>query len=216
MAKRKRITFKSIARIIPVKPIFCVMRMNNIFGKTGSLLLAGALAFSFVSCDTDTRSNQSTVREAENQYETETENADLNNPSVAYEDGEYLTEDSYDYNREYAYEERDVVIDRVKNDLTRAEQSLNELGARMEKDGEQASEEMRKEWDETRQKLEQKRQELNTDLENLEKSNEENWENVRNDANESLRGFEQEWEKLKATDVDVNVNTPEEETRVNE
>lgn len=182
--------------------------MNSIFGRTGSLLLAGAMAFSFASCDTDTRSNQSTVREAENQYETETAEEDLIDPSIAYEEQDEAGE--YDYNREYAYEERDVVIDRVRNDLDRAERSLDELGTRMQQESEQASEDMRREWEEARASLEQTRQELNEDLENLERSTEENWTKVRNDANESLRGFEQEWEKLKNTDVDLEVETPEE------
>lgn len=177
--------------------------------------MAGALAFTFTSCETDTRSNQSTVRETENIVE---EDSDINDPSVTYQEGEYANtgEDTYDYDREYAYEERDVVIDRVRNDLDRADKSLDELGTRMQQESEQGSEDMRREWQEARTNLEQTRQELNEDLENLEKSTEDNWENVRQDANESLRGFEQEWEKLKGTDVDVEVETPEEGTTTNE
>ena len=174
------------------------MKMNNLFSKTGSLLLAGALAFTFSSCDTDTRSNQSIVREAENQYETETnEQIDVNDPDtdVAY-DG-MRDEGVYEYNNEYSYEERDVVIDRVRNDLDRTERSLEQLGQRLEQEGAQLSEDARREWDETRKKLELKRDELNQDLENLERSTEDEWENVRNDANETLLGLKQEWEELR-------------------
>ena len=197
------------------------MKMNNLFDKTGSLLLAGALAFTFSSCDTDSRSNQSIVREAENQYETETnEQIDVNDPDtdIAYEEG--MDEGIYDFNNEYSYEERDVVIDRVRDDLERTEESLELLGQRVEQEGAELTEEARAEWDETRQKLELRREELNQDLENLENASQDDWENVRNEANETLLGLQQEWEELRGRGLeemeDNNLQMPNEAKNIDE
>ncbi len=188
------------------------MKMTNIFGKNGSLLIAGALAFTFASCDTDTRSNQSTQREAENMYETETnEGANINDPSVTYQEGEYQTTeaDNYDYNREYSYEERDVVVERVKNDLERAEQSLKQLEQR-------ASDEngdIKGDLADIREDIQKNREELSNKLEELETSTQDNWENVRNETNESLRGFERDWDELRNRGINNEVS-PETENNM--
>jgi hypothetical protein len=185
------------------------MKKNNIF-KNGSLFLAGALAFTFASCQGDTDSNQSTVREAENRVE----NSELNDEGLIYEEGEYaevqgeeLGENNYDYNQEYAYEERDVVVDRVRNDLDRAERSLEGIDQRIQGETEQVDEQMRREWEESRVELEQRRDDLNMRLNELEQSTEQNWEQVRNEANQSLRDFEKEWDELKNKDINVEVET---------
>ena len=184
------------------------MKMNNIFGKNGSLLVAGALAFAFASCDTDTRSNQSTVRETEDMYDTETnEVVDVNDPSLNYEEGEYV--DNYDYDREYSYEERDVVVDRVRNDLRRTEEGLKQVGEKMETKTEQAQQSSQEEWEKVKADLEENRQELNTKLKDLESSTKENWEKVRNETNESLREFERDWDELKNRGIEGFNNTME-------
>lgn len=182
--------------------------MNNIF-KSGSLILAGALALTFTSCREDTESNQSTVREAENRVENLDE---VNEPSIAYENGEYeevqnqeLGEAGYDYEREYSYDDREVVLDRVRNDLERADRSLENLTNRMQNDTENIDEQMRKEWEESRVELERRRNDLNQRLSELERSTEQNWEKVRNEANQSLREFEKEWDELRNKDIDVEV-----------
>lgn len=182
------------------------MKMNNIF-KNGSLVLAGALAFTFASCGADNNNdNQSTVREVEERVE----DSELNEPSITYEEGEYqTTEDTdlvnYDYDREYAYEDREVVMDRVRNDLERTERSLETMGEKMENEAQQLDQETRQEWEESRQNLEERRQDLNTRLEELETATEQNWEQVRNEANQSLQEFEKEWEELKNKDIDIEV-----------
>lgn len=178
------------------------MKMTNIFGKNGSLLVAGALAFTFASCDTDTRSNQSTQREAENMYETETnEGADINDPSISYEDGEYQNttanaEDNYDYDREYSFEERDVVVERVRNDIQRAEQSLQELEQQMNQTANETNADIKDDLEEIREDLQETREELNEKLQELESSTQENWNEVRTETNESLRNFERDRENM--------------------
>ena len=181
--------------------------MTNIFGKNGSLLVAGALAFAFASCDTDTRSNQSTVRETENMYETETnEVVDANDPARTYEGVEV---DNYDYDREYSYEERDVVVDRVRNDLRRTEKSLKQVEEKMKNKSAEAKQDAKENWEEVKADLEKNRQELNTKLEDLESSTQENWEKVRNETNESLREFERDWDELKNRGIEGINNTME-------
>lgn len=178
-----------------------IMKMNNLFNKTGSLLLAGALAFTFSSCDTDTRSNQSTVREAENQYETETDQgADINDPSITYDQGEYQTTtegDNYDYDQTYSYEQRDLVIDRVRNDLQSAEESLQQLEQQLSTQTQGTGEEVQADLEEIREDLQETREKLNEKLEKLETSTEETWDEVRNETNESLREFDNERENLR-------------------
>lgn len=183
------------------------MKMTNIF-KNGTLILAGALAFTFASCQGDTESNQSTVREAEERVE----NTEINEPTISYEEGEYqevegqeMNQANYDYNQEYGYEERELVTDRVRTDLERAERSLESIDERMANETGNIDAEMRREWEETRMGLEQKRDELNQRLNELEQSSEQNWEQVRNEANQSLREFEREWDELKNKDIDVDI-----------
>ena len=191
-----------------VNQFLTLMKMINIF-KNSSLLIAGALVLSFTSCRQDTESNQSTVRELEDNVEN-TEN--VNEPSLGYEEGEYeevqgqeLGERGYDYEREYGYEDREVVLDRVRNDLDRANRSLENVNQRMQNETENIDEEMRREWETTRQDLERRRDDLNQRLSELERSTEQNWEQVRNEANQSLREFEKEWDELRNKDIDVEV-----------
>ena len=175
--------------------------MNNLFNKTGSLLIAGALAFTFSSCDTDTRSNQSIVREAENQYETETDQgADINDPSITYEEGEYqnTTEgEIYDYDQPYSYEQRDLVIDRVRNEIKSAEESLQQLEEQLSTQTQETGEEVQADLEELRDDLQESREKLNEKLEKLETSTEETWDEVRIETNENLREFDQERENFR-------------------
>lgn len=184
--------------------------MHIIF-KSGSFFLAGALAFTFASCGEGGKdnSNQSIVRETEERVENEEV---LNEPTISYGEGEYQGTETertnvtnYDYDREYTYDDRDMVMDRVRNDLDRTERGLETIGKRLEEDAQQLDQEMRQEWEETRQNLEDRRQELNTRLEELETANEQNWEQVRNEANKSLQEFEREWEELKNKDINLEV-----------
>lgn len=180
--------------------------MNNIF-KNGSFFLAGALAFTFASCGGDnTNDNQSIVREAEERIEDD----ELNEPSITYEEGEYqTTEDTelvnYDFDREYAYEDREMVMDRVRDDLERTERSLERLDEKLAADAEQLEQATEEEWMETRRNLEERRQDLSMRMEELETATEQNWEQVRNEVHESLQEFEREWEELENMDIDVEV-----------
>lgn len=192
-----------------------VMKMNNIFGKNGSLLMAGALAFTFASCDTDTRSEQSVKNETESRYEDgRTADDGVNDPSITYDQGEYNTTDDNmqmsdnrmeqeDFNQ-YSYEDRDQLIERVRNDLDRAKQSMEELSQRFENETAEATEETKQTWEESRRGLEERQTELNQRLSEAESSTEENWEQVKNNISESLDELEQEWDKLKEKDININ------------
>lgn len=180
--------------------------MRNIFGKNGSLLLAGALAFTFASCDTDTRSEQSVKDEAESRYEDgRTADEGVNDPSIRYDQGEYNTNTDTDNVAaerqedvsQYNYQDREQLIQRVRNDLDRAQQSMAQLNEQFA----EGKAEQKQNWEESRRDLEERQTQLNQRLEEAERSTEENWEQVRNDISESLDELEQEWEKLKEKDI---------------
>lgn len=182
------------------------MKMRNIFGKNGSLLLAGALAFTFASCDTDTRSEQSVKDEAESRYEDgRTADEGVNDPSIRYDQGEYNTNTDTDNVAaerqedvsQYNYQDREQLIQRVRNDLDRAQQSMAQLNEQFA----EGKAEQKQNWEESRRDLEERQTQLNQRLEEAERSTEENWEQVRNDISESLDELEQEWEKLKEKDI---------------
>jgi DNA repair exonuclease SbcCD ATPase subunit len=187
-----------------------IMKMTNIFNKRGSLLMAGALAFTFASCDTDTRSEQSIKNEAESRYE-DGRNVEpgINEPSVTYDQGEYQTTDEQqvadrqgqeDFSY-YDYDNREQLIERVRNDLDRAQQSLEQLNQRIESESAEADTQTRQTWEEGRREIEEKRTELDQQLQEAEKTSEENWEQVRNDISETINELEQEWEELRKKDV---------------
>lgn len=182
--------------------------MRNIFGKNGSLLLAGALAFTFASCDTDTRSEQSVKDEAESRYEDgRTADEGVNDPSISYDQGEYNTNTDTDNIaaerqeevNQYNYQDREQLIERVRNDLDRAQQSMAQLNEQFA----EGKAEQKQNWEESRRDLEERQTQLNQRLEEAERSTEENWEQVRNDISESLDELEQEWEKLKEKDINL-------------
>lgn len=187
-----------------------IMKMTNIFSQKGSFLIAGALAFTFASCDTDTRSEQSIKNEAESRYE-DGRNVEpgINEPSVTYDQGEYQTtneqqaangerQEDFSY---YDYENREQLIERVRNDLDRAQQSLEQLNQRIESGAAETDTQTRQTWEEGRRDIEEKRTELDQQLQEAEKTTEENWEQVRNDISETLSELEQEWEELRKKDV---------------
>lgn len=183
-----------------------LMKMTDIINKISTLCLAGALAFTLASCDTDTRSEQSIVREAENEYETETNTGvEINEPTIGYEDGEYLEdgepEGLYNYNEPYTYEERDLVIQKVRNDLQRADQSLEQLEEKIKTDGGQEAQE---DLETMQQKLEESREKLSNQLGELETATEEEWERVRTQTDESLQEIERELKVMKETGVNYD------------
>lgn len=188
------------------------MKMPNIFNKNGSLIIAGALAFTFASCDTDTRSNQSVKNETESRYEDgRTADEGVNDPSISYDQGEYNTTDEnmqMSNNRmndedinQYSYQERDQLIERVRNDLNQAQQSMEQLNQQY---GENADEQTRQTWEESRRSLEERQNQASQKLEEAERSTEENWEQVKNGISESLNELEEEWDKLKEKDININ------------
>lgn len=198
-----------------------VMKMNNIFGKNGSLLIAGALAFTFASCDTDTRSEQSVKNETESRYEDgRTADDGVNDPSITYDQGEYNTTDDNmqmsdnrmgqeDINQ-YSYQDRDQLIERVRNDLNRAQQSMEQLSQQLEEGAAETDQQASESWEESRRGLEERQTELNQRLTEAESSTEENWEQVKNNISESLNELEQEWDKLKEKNINIdNTNTQE-------
>lgn len=193
-----------------------IMKMNNIFGKNGSLLMAGALAFTFASCDTDTRSEQSVKNETESRYEDgRTADDGINEPSITYDQGEYNTttgdnmqmsdnrmqQEDFD---QYSYQDREQLIERVRNDLDRAQQSMEQLSQQLEEGAAETDQQARQTWEESRRGLEERQTELNQRLEEAERSTEENWEQVKNNISESLDELEQEWDKLKEKDININ------------
>lgn len=175
------------------------MKRKNIFKSAGSLLVAGVFATTFAACGD---SEQSTYRGAEEPYETadRTDNTTLNEPTVGYQDGEY------DLNRDYTYEDREMVSNRLRTDIDRADRSLEEMERDMEQRGENVDAETRREYETNRERLRTERQRLSQRLEEVENSTEENWERVRNDVNNTLRDWEREWDELRNKEVDVDVD----------
>lgn len=203
------------------------MKMNNIFGKNGSLLMAGALAFTFASCDTDTRSNQSIKNETESRYEdSRIEDDNINDPSITYEEGDYITNDDnmqMSDNRmeqedfdQYSYQDRDQLIERVRNDLNRAQQSMEQLNQQFKEGATETEQQVRETWEESRRDLEEKQTELDQRLGEAESATEENWEQVKNNINESLDELESEWDKLKEKDIYINGMDNQENLNENE
>lgn len=203
------------------------MKMNNIFGKNGSLLMAGALAFTFASCDTDTRSNQSIKNETESRYEdSRIEDDNINDPSITYEEGDYITNDDnmqMSDNRmeqedfdQYSYQDRDQLIERVRNDLNRAQQSMEQLNQQFKEGATETEQQVRETWEESRRDLEEKQTELDQRLGEAESATEENWEQVKNNINESLDELESEWDKLKENDIYINGMDNQENLNENE
>lgn len=192
------------------------MKMNNIFGKNGSLLVAGALAFTFASCDTDTRSEQSIKNETESRYEDgRTADEGVNDPSISYDQGEYNTtpggdnvqmsdrrmeQEDFD---QYSYQDREQLIERVRNDLNRAQQSMEQLNQRFEEGAAETDQQARQTWEESRTSLQERQTELNQWLDEAEASTEDNWEQVKNNISESLDELESEWDKLKEKDINI-------------
>ena len=193
------------------------MKLKNIFGKNGSLLMGAALAFSFASCNTDTPSNQSVQREVEEEYD----DSDVNEPEVAYENGEYETEElsaegealetgieepGYNYDDPYGYEEREVVVNKVEEEINRADRTIEELERKLENEGTEANAEVKQEWENTKVKLEEKRNELNNQLNELQSATKEEWEQVRIKTNQTLEELGSEWDELSQ---DLEIDTEE-------
>ena len=193
------------------------MKLNNIFGINRSLLLGAALAFTFASCNTDTKSNQSVVREVEEEYD----DSDVNEPDVAYENGEYETEEvsaegealetgleepGYNYDDPYGYEEREVVVNKVEEELNRADRTINELERKLETEGTEASAGARQEWEKAKVELEEKRNELNNQLEELQSATKGEWDQVRIKTNQTLEELGSEWDELSQ---DLELDTEE-------
>lgn len=188
------------------------MKRTNFFKSAGSLFVAGMLAATFVACDSS--SDRSTVDGAEEVVETETE---INEPAVGFEDGEYnTTTTDYDLDREYTYEDRELVKNRIQEDIDRADRSLESIDTKLETEAETIDEEARREWEESKQELAQERDRLNQRLQEVENSTEADWERVRNDVNTTLRDWEKEWEELRAKDIDVDVDVQEEPTTIDQ
>lgn len=177
--------------------------------------MAGALAFTFASCDTDTRSEQSVKNETESRYEDgRTADEGVNDPSISYDQGEYNTttgdnmqmsdnrmqQEDFD---QYSYDNREQLIERVRNDLDRAQQSMEQLNQQFEEGAAETDQQARQTWEESRRGLEEKQTELNQRLGEAERSTEENWEQVKNNISESLDELEQEWDKLKEKDINI-------------
>lgn len=173
------------------------MKRTNIFKSIGTFLIAGVFATSFAACDSAERKG-STYAGAEEIVEAE--QTRINEPSIGYENGEY------NIDQEYAYEDRELVRNRLQQDIDRADRSLEQIDSEMEREGNNMEAGTRQEWEETKQSLERERTRLNQRLEEVEQSTEENWERVRNDVNTTLRDWEREWEELRTKDVDVDVN----------
>lgn len=187
------------------------MKRTNFFKSAGSLLMAGVFATTFAACDSAERKG-STYEGAEEVVETE--QTEINEPTVGYENGEYTTgtEACADYNmdQEYAYEDRELVRNRIQQDIDRADRRLEEIDTEMETTGTNAEANTRQEWEESKQKIQRERDRLNQRLQEVESSTEENWERVRNDVNSTLKDWEREWEGLRNKDVDVDVNVRDE------
>jgi hypothetical protein len=180
------------------------MKRNNIFKSAGTLLVAGLFATTFAACDGDTNSqNGSTYEGAEEVVEAE--ETRINQPTVEYENGDYNVD------QEYAYEDRELVRNRIRQDIDRADRSLEQINSDMERNGENAEAQTRQEWEETKQKIQRERDRLSQRLEEVENSTEQNWERVRNDVNTTLRDWEREWENMRTKDVDVDVNVRDEQ-----
>lgn len=178
---------------------FNFMKRNNFFKSAGSLLIAGVFATTFAACDSGERSTYEGAEEV-----VGTEQTEINEPTVGYENGEY------NIDQEYAYEDRELVRNRLNEDIDRADRSLERIETDMQQGAQTADAETRQEWEETKRKIEQERERLNARLQDVENSTEENWEKVRNDVNSTLRDWEKEWEKLETKDVDVDVNVRDE------
>jgi hypothetical protein len=178
------------------------MKRTNIFKSAGTLLVAGVFATTFTACGD---SEQSTYRAEEQRYETayQTDNTSLNQPSISYQEGEY------DVNQEYTYDDREVVSNRLRSDIDRADQSLEVMDRDLEQRGESIDATTRSEYEKNRESLRRERQRLNQRLMEVENSTEENWERVRNDVNNTLREWDREWEELRTRDTEFNTDTPE-------
>lgn len=172
---------------------------NNFFKSAGTLLVAGVFATTFAACDSGERSTYEGAEEV-----VEAEETQINEPTIGYENGEY------NIDQEYAYEDRELVRNRLRQDIDRADRSLERIETDMERSGENVEATTRQEWEESKQKIERERERLNQRLQEVEQSTEENWEKVRNDVNTTLRDWEREWEQLENKDVDVDVNVRDE------
>lgn len=191
------------------------MKRTNFFKSAGSLFVAGMFAATLVACDS--RSDRSTMDGAER--EVETEQTEINEPTIGYEDGEYsntTTGTTYDLDREYTYEDRELVRNRIQEDIDRADRSLERIDTKLETEGETIDEEARRDWEESKQELAQERDRLNQRLQEVENSTEDNWERVRNDVNTTLRDWEKEWEDLRSKDIDVDVDVQDEPTTIDQ
>ncbi|WP_017731554.1 sll1863 family stress response protein [Nafulsella turpanensis] len=198
------------------------MKLKNIFGKNGALLLGAAMTFAFTSCNTDVKSNQSIQREVEEEYD----DSDINEPEVTYENGEYVDEEEnvervsageepvttglgepgYNYDDPYGYEEREVVVNKVEEELNRANRTINELERKIEEEGDVVNAELKQEWEKAKVELEEKRTELNDQLEELETATEDEWEQVRIKTNQTLEELGAEWDELSQ---DLEIDTEE-------
>ena len=179
------------------------MKRNNFFKSTGTFLMAGVFAFSFAACGDG--SERSTYEGSEEIVEEE--QTEMNDATVGYENGEY------NIDQEYAYEDRELVRNRLREDIDRADRSLERIGTQMEQTGKNVTADTRREWEETERKLREERERLNMRLQEVENSTKENWEKVRNDVNTTLRDWEREWEKLENKDLDVDVNVRDEQNQ---
>ena len=171
--------------------MFMIMKMTSILNKTATLFLSGALAFTFASCGTE-NGNEQAIEETDTEIGTEEE---VVSPVPEEMDG--TAEAVYNNDRDYTYEDRELVIERVRNELQRTEESLKRIEEKIEKEGQAADQEMQQEWASLQQDLQEIRQDLDKQLQELEATSQENWEKVRNETRESLKGFEEDWEALR-------------------
>ncbi len=197
------------------------MKRHNFFKSAGTFLVAGVFATTFAACDSS--SDRSTVDGAEEIVETEqtTTNdpsANINEPTVGYENGEYNstgTSGTYDVNQQYTYEDRELVRNRLREDIDRADRSLERMGNEAETAGENAAAETKQEREKARETLQRERDRLSQRLEEVENATEENWERVSNDVNSTLRDWEKEWEELRTKNIDIDVDVNERGTTTN-
>jgi hypothetical protein len=178
------------------------MKRPNFFKSLGAIALAGAFTFSIASCDNQREASDTELEDVygEDPYETP-ENTDLNNDNVSYRDG-----GEWDYDREYAYTDRTMYEDRLRYDIDRADQSLERLDTRMEEMGDNIEAETRREWEETKTTLQRERDQLNMRLQEVENATENTWQDVRNNVNETFRNWDREWDELRNSDLDVDVD----------
>ncbi|WP_224995998.1 hypothetical protein [Cesiribacter sp. SM1] len=181
------------------------MKRNNIFKSAGTLLVAGIFATTFAACDGDTNRQKGSTYEGAEEI-VEAEETRINQPTVEYENGDY------NIDQEYAYEDRELVRNRLRQDIDRADRSLEQIEADMERGGENVEAQTRQEWEESKQAIQRERDRLSQRLDEVENSTEQNWERVRNDVNTTLRDWEREWDNLRNKDVDVDVNVRDEGT----